>query len=141
MTRVLLITEMLRDTLDGPWSSTDDEDRFNRLRADLEHFVTGGFIDPNYIKKMKKTEEVWTIRSVRPRPSLRVFGRFAIPDVLVATHYHDRQFLGEFNSRDWRQEIRHCKAKWRGLFPSYQPLSGENINAYVSNAADPALFK
>ena len=141
MTRVLLMTEMVRDALDGPWSSTDDEDRFSRLRADLEHFATGRFIDPNYLKRMKKTEEVWTIRSVRPRPSLRVFGRFAMRDVLVATHHRDRKTLGGFISREWRREIRYCKAQWRTLFPSYEPLSGEDINDYVSNAADPSLFK
>ncbi len=138
MTRALLMTQPLNDALAASWQ---DQERFAKLRADLEHFVTGGFIDPNYLKKLKKTEECWEIRSPRPSPSIRIFGRFAAHDVFVATHYHERRPLGGFKSMEWRREIRRCKAEWRKCFPAHQPHTGKTIHDYVSNAADPKLFE
>lgn len=135
------MAEPLKDVIDGPWDSEDDEARVHRLRADLEHFVTGGLVDPAYLWKLRKTEEVWEIRSPRPRPSIRVFGRFAIYDVFVATHQSYRASLGAFASQEWKREIRNCQAKWRNLFHPYKPHSGQTINDYVSNAADPSLFE
>lgn len=128
MTRVLLMTQPLNNALEASWAEEEDERRYGVLRADLELFVTGGFIDPKYLKKLKKTEEVWEIKSPRPKPGIRVFGRFAEFDVFVATHHHDRLPLGRFNSADWRREIRRCKAEWRKYFHPYPPHTGRDIN-------------
>lgn len=140
--RVMLVTPELMATLDGPWQSNDDADRIARLRAHLDHFVSGGFIDPGYLKQLTpKTDEVWTIRSKRPRPSIRVLGRFAARNVFVATNYELRGSLNEIGSIEWGRATRHCKAVWRALFEPYPPMPGETINDYVSNAANPKLFK
>lgn len=139
--RAMFVTVSLNQMLEGPWDSRDDEIRFSRLRADLDHYVEGGFIDPKYLTRLRpKREEVWEIRSPRPSPSIRVFGRFALRDVFIATHYEVRPPLRGFGSRQWRDAIERCKTEWRNLFPSYQPFSGSQINEYVSNAADPARF-
>jgi hypothetical protein len=84
---------------------------------------------------------VWEIKSPKPRPVLRVFGRFAEKDVLIATNLGDRATLGGWGSREWRDAIETCKAEWRRLFPSWEPLCKGSIHDYVSNAIDGKYYK
>jgi hypothetical protein len=115
--------------------------RIGLLRTDLDWFSAGELITVGYGKedacRMKpldpRNEEVWELRSRDPKPALRVFGRFAEPDVFIATHMAWRDVLGGWDSWEWAAEIRRCKAIWRQLFPTYPPHSGGNVRDYITN--------
>ena len=79
-----------------------------------------------------KRDEVWEIRSRDPKPGSRVFGRFAETDVFVALTWSPREILGGPGSREWKAVIRQCKTEWRQLFPAHQPISGDDLHAYIS---------
>ena len=140
--RVIFVTSELFDQISGPRAdSTETAKRMGRLRADFDHFSTGGLIVVSsgregtaYMKQLDPPEnEIWEIRSRDPKPSLRVFGRFADTDVFVATNMLDRRSLGEQGSRAWRDECIRCGATWRRLFPTYGAHTGANINEYISS--------
>ncbi len=129
----------------GPWDDASWEARCGQLRTDLEVFILGGVISvaerpfkgkSAYMKQLRPpVEEVWEIRSRDPKPSLRVFGRFAATDVFVALAWSDRASLGAAKSREWRDARERCKAEWRKLFPAFKPHSGRNLEDYISKGA------
>jgi hypothetical protein len=122
-----------------------------QLRAWIDGFTKGRRITVGSGKSrhadMKvldpRTEEVWELRK-RDKPSTRIFGRFAMKDVFIATNIRTTRDLfslqwvtrGYSRWPVWQKEIRKCKAVWRSLFLSYEPLSGETIDDYLSNAYD-----
>jgi hypothetical protein len=88
-------------------------------------------------------DEVWDVRSQEPSPGLQVFSRFAEKDVLVAltcsprsisVSWLDRLPLLGRDSRQWRDAIIECKRDWNILFPAYEPLRGDDLDDYISNA-------
>ncbi len=140
--RPLFVTSPLWGRLNGPWSSKEETERWNSLWADLERFVEGRLIDPNYLIWLAPRQDLlFEIRSVQPRPSLRVFCRFAEPDILIATNYAERTWLEGRGSPQWRIAINEAKAIWRQLFPSYDPCPGSSIRDFITeNVADDAPF-
>lgn len=114
--------------------------RMGRLISDLDLFSTGERITVGYgaektcmMKHLDpRREEVWEIRSRDPKPSFRVFGRFAEPDVFIATNMARRDQLGALGSHEWADEVRRCKVIWRRLFPTYLPHTGESIHDYIT---------
>jgi hypothetical protein len=147
--RVIFACKNVRDIVFGPWEFSDDEIRFGKLRADLDHFSSGGFVVVStgrhnicFMKHLSpKRDEVWEIRSRAPRPSIRVFGSFATVDVFIATNWGYREDLGGVCDRNWRDALVRCKSNWRNLFPSYNPVSGEKIDDYISkNVVDEREF-
>ncbi len=138
--RTIYAAPLLHRPLWGPWNDQEEEQRMGRLHADLDFFSSGGLITVTtgshkyaYMKKLDNLdEEVWEIRSRDPKLSLRVFGRFAETDTFVATHACDRAYLGAPKSKEWRDEFERCKVEWRKLFPSYNPLKGNNVYDYIS---------
>ncbi len=88
--------------------------RFAKLKSDLDTFLISPTIDAKYMKQLLPTGKgVYEIRSVRPKPSIRVFGRFVRKDVFLATHYEERNGLGGFKSYEFTQEISRCRKIWR----------------------------
>ncbi len=121
--RELHLSKALFESIDRPWDDISYERRFGRLRADLEHFVTGGYISVSLIPYKAGTaymgkldaNEVWDIRSRDPRPGLRVFGRFAARDVFIglgwaprSRNWAGKKLLGAGDSQEWRDEISEC---------------------------------
>lgn len=104
------------------------------LRADLDHFLTGGLMPfavgrerTCRIKVLNPWEdEVWELRSRGVKPGARILGRFAHPDVFVGLCIADRDTM------DFSIEIRRCKAEWRKLFATHQPFSGTKPDDYIS---------
>jgi hypothetical protein len=88
-------------------------------------------------------DEVWELRK-REAPSTRIFGRFAMKDIFIATNIRTStdlfsvQWATDRSVRwpVWRHEIRTCKARWRSLFFTYTPVSGGHLDDYLSNARD-----
>ena len=111
-TRALFVTPELNELLIGPWQTSAQEVRWNRVKADLDHFMENGLINRGYMKPLRKrSDEIWEIRSREPNPSIRIFGRFAEVDVFVATNWQYRWYLELFD--EWRRHKRRCLAVWR----------------------------
>ena len=93
--------------------------RWAKLEADMAHFVEGGYINWNLMKWLDpQKQEVWELKSVRPKPSLRVFGRFAEPNVFVGTHHQVRNKMKGKWSQEFWDEIVKCETIWADLFKS-----------------------
>lgn len=135
--RALFVSAELDERLRGPWQSSAEEERWVRLEADLAMFVEGALIVvPDYMKRLHPSQdEVWEILSRKPRPSIRVFGRFAEADVFVALTWAERRALGGLGDRAWRDAILACKTAWKKLFLTYEPLRGETLDAYITDDA------
>jgi len=109
---------MCRPLYDVLLKGRSDEDETKRrrwatLEAAMSLFVEGGFISDDLIKQLDPPKfEHWELRSRRPKPSVRVFGRFAMPDVFIGTHLEERPKLGE----KWSDQFEHhklvCEQHW-----------------------------
>jgi hypothetical protein len=151
--RMVLMSHEINELVSGPWPDGPMGVRCGLLRAELESFVHGDRMtiswDPSKARDAKMgrldpiADEVWDVRSQEPSPGLRVFSRFAEKDVLVAltcsprsisVSWLDRLPLLGRDSRQWRDAIIECKRDWNILFPAYEPLRGDDLDDYISNA-------
>lgn len=127
------------------YSDRDDDkeiERFAKLQADLDMFLTSERIDPKHLFGLTPiTDGVWEIRSTRPKPSIRVFGLFSNKDTFIATHYIERIGLGGWNSNEWKTEIRRALAIWRQLFPAYDCLNSDDIDSLITGSINEQYFK
>jgi hypothetical protein len=136
--RAFLMTPFLRGQIDTALGSADAKmvSRWERLVADISHFVEGGFINWGLMKWLEpKKFEHWELRSVRPRPSLRVFGRFACADVFVGTHVVERQSLKGKWAIEWELEKLSCEDHWQRALGNLPPLRAENYEGYITDNA------
>jgi len=136
--------------LSGPWRHRKAKNRCLSLHAELESFVRGDQIaiclEPYKAGKSdmgrldRPSDEVWDFRAVR-QPGLRVFGRFAEPDVFVALtcwprsrslDWLDRPPLLDTGSRQFRDAIDGCKEEWVKLFNSSEPFIGGSPRDYIT---------
>jgi hypothetical protein len=136
--------------IEGPWTDIKEEYRSGKLRQDFDRFVQGKLIsvalDNPYTKSKnaylarldRAYDEVWEIRSRAPRPGIRAFGRFAECNKLILFNWQYRENLGGPGSKEFQFEINKSKSEWRKIFPSYQPVSGNDIHDYVSEECIPA---
>lgn len=139
--RIVLLTPEIQEELDDKLLDRDAEHRTGAFLADLDHFIAGGEITIGdrrdkhaFLKRLEpEGEQVWELRSVDPKPSVRAFGTFADTDILVLTHMRLRTELGGFNSRAFRQEIRRTRQIWHGIFHPYRPLASEKGTDYVKD--------
>ena len=130
----LLERELAKQIADGQ-NDKDMRDRWAKLEADMAHFVEGGYVNWGLMKWLDpKEQEVWELKSVRPRPSMRVFGRFAEPNVFIGTNLALRPNLkGKWSLQYW-DEIFKAERVWSGLF-ARSPFSGENYTDYITENA------
>ena len=142
--RVLFAEKGLHDEIEAGASAPDaTQFRIGQLRRDFDRFSIGQLITVGYGREKScflkpldpEDEQVWEIRSRDPKPSIRVFGRFACRDVFIATHKALRPNLGD-DRIEWAREIRRCKAIWRQVFPTFDPHSGDSIGDYLSNVIE-----
>lgn len=131
--RVLLKSQTLQGQIDA--GVVESLDRWVRLEADLVHFVVGGKMNSKLLTQLDPPKfEHWEFRSVRPRPSIRVFGRFALPDVFVATHAIERAKLKGKWDFTWEYEKLRCEDIWNEMF-TCPPFSGSHYTDYVTENA------
>ncbi len=139
----MFISEEINEVATPPWTDSKTAARFGALRGDLDHFVQGDLISvamkpfdkakSAFIARLNPTRDgVWDIRSRDPKPAIRVFGMFAEVDMFVALTWEFRQSLGGPRSTEWHTEIERCKTAWRKLFPVYGPVTGDNVDDYLS---------
>lgn len=139
--RMYLTSELYEDLYKD--RSNDSEIRiFAELEADLELFVISETLDSDYLTLLRpETEGVWEIRSTRPTPQIRVFGMFAARDCFIATNYADRDYLGDADSYQWKNEIRLAKETWRNLFPGYTHMKTRDRNRLFSGGLNEQYFR
>src|SRR5262249_20675735 len=81
--------------------------RWATLEGAISYFIEGGYITDDLIAQLKPPKfEHWELKSRKPKPSLRVFGRFAKPNIFIGTHVVPRPLLGgmwspEFERENW----------------------------------------
>lgn len=103
----------------------------------LNRFTSGARIsvamDP--MEKLVRTElarvnikeSIWDFRIRDPQPQVRVFGLFAAKDTFVALHYAPR------NNLDFKAAAATTKQQWTDLFGDLPPVTGDDINDYISD--------
>ena len=118
--------------------------RVGGLQADLDYFMDGHRIDLRPLESKDRfaymallepsSNEVWEIRSIDPRPSIRLFGSFVSKDHFVALTWAWRKELGGRYAKEWRAAIQEFKEEWQGYFGNLLPLSGSYPDGYLTNA-------
>jgi hypothetical protein len=145
--RSVFATPEVFKQLDPETADDDLSAEAGRLRRKLDDFVSGKRftvggrkVKECDIKKLDPASmEVWEVRETVD-PSIRIFGRFAEQDCLITTNVRSvYDLFSEIWGKIWpvwRSEIRLCKAKWRALFYTYLPHSGETVHEYLSNVIE-----
>jgi hypothetical protein len=148
---IYLVNDVLKK-LNGPWPNIRDGRRAGVARALLENFARGdevvGRMPPsknvNTVIALLEppADNVWEFRVGDPQPGVRILGRFAAPDIFIATNWSNREdFRDPVTKKDdlrkWRNEIVRSKAIWTQLFPSYDPFIGSTIHDFISNSRLP----
>jgi hypothetical protein len=140
--RAMFVSEDIWSLLSTEHQDPEMEDRMGLLQADLETFVSGRTIDPKYLFLLYPPGEgTWEIRSVRPEPSIRVLGFFAMRDVFIATNLSLREQLGGWESREWKDVKRLARTRWAHLFHTYQPIKSLTVSDLVTGSIDGKYFK
>lgn len=134
---------MCRDLVDAIERNKTDQDgsvrrRWAELDAAMIYFVEGGLITQKRLKALDPHKfEHWELRATRPKPSLRVFGRFAKPDVFVGTHVEVRKFLGGKNTLEWELAKLKCEDIWNaaGLPDPFTDAPEFRYSEYITENA------
>lgn len=139
--RAILLCRPIQEALEAGRRDPDEKERqkWAKVEAAFSHFIEGGWVDENLVKQLRPYKfEHWEFRCRRPRPSIRVFGRFAMPDVFIATHPMPRTLLGGMNSPQFEHEKLVCEDHWSaaGLGPPFTDVPLFRYEEYVTiNAA------
>jgi len=136
--RAFLMTKRLDKEIKAGCASPDRKryERWERLRADMAHYTENGFVSWSFMKWLQpKKFEHWELKSVRPRPSLRVFGRFARPNIFVGTHVVERSPLGAKWSLEWELEKLSCEELWNEAFGGSDPFRSAIYEHYITENA------
>jgi hypothetical protein len=151
--RTVLMSEEINQLVSGRWEDNDMGIRCAKLRARLQRIARGDLLvvcmEPfeagrrAEIGRLDPPEDsTFDVRD-NEKPGLRVFFRFAEKDVLatfvcaprsVRVPWLQRLPLRDRNSREWRWGVEECKRQWSQLFPAHDPVKGENLDEYLSNA-------
>lgn len=122
-----------------------------RLQASLEKFLDGSVLtvgfntNDNCDLKRLDTEpesEIWTFRSLSPKPSIRIFGTFIDIDTFLVLHIERRDELDDWNGEKWKKAISFAKRKRSSEFGKLSKIdyqTGGNINDYISKNAIPPI--
>lgn len=145
--RALFITTEINDEFDeDTWHDSALAYRYAALTADFDRYVTGEMIpvgmapfdkdDSAFMARLDPLEYgIWSIRSVAPRPAIRVFGAFWETDTFVALLTRRRSDLGGRGDRRWAEARESAISRWDALFPGCERLVGENLDDYFSEKA------
>jgi hypothetical protein len=141
--RTMFVSKEVNDVVWPPgWGGGRGALRHSKMRGYLDAFTEGRRIsvalDPyhkpksTYLARIDPLADgVWDVRCIDPKPGVRVLGCFAEKDTFVALTFNYRDNLA--NATDWRDERERCKAAWRKLFLTYEPLKEDCLDEYVSN--------
>lgn len=142
--RTLFITSEINDEFDeDTWLDMKLAHRYAQLGADFDRFVTGETLpigmdpydkdDAAFMARIDPVEYgIWSLRSVAPRPAIRVLGAFCEKDVFVALITRRRADLGGRGSVEWMRAREDAIARWADLFGDCPRLLGDEENDFFS---------
>jgi hypothetical protein len=138
--RVVFMCQPIFNSLQAGRQSADEAERkcWAKVEAAFSHFIGGGRITENLLKQLEDYKnEHWEFRCRKPRPSIRVFGRFAMPDVFVATHAVFRATLGGMWSPEFEHQKLVCEEYWTnaGLGEPFSDPPEFRYSEYISGEA------
>ncbi len=150
--RTVLLSQEMRELLDRPMEEGEEANRRSRLLATLQNIVAGRrlvvCLEPFEARKATIgrldpiEDSVFDIRC-QDKPAVRVFCRFIEKDVLFAVTCRPRSVkmgwlgwlpLGRRQSKEWERGVAATKREWSKFFPTYEPVKGECLHDYLSNA-------
>ena len=143
---MFITSEINEEFNEDTWCDPSLANRYARLDADFDRFVTGETIpvgmepydksDRAFMARVDPQEYgIWTIRSVAPTPAIRVFGAFYSSNVFVALHTRKRADLGGRSGHEWAQARENAIAMWEKLLPGHSRLIGGDISDFISEKA------
>jgi hypothetical protein len=62
-----------------------------------------------------------------PLPQIRCFGAWAEKNTFIALTWRWRDYIENF-----AEEARECRREWDGIFPSFPPYRGKNVDDYIN---------
>ncbi len=138
--RVFLKCRPLQTEIEAGSSDPNEKvrQRWARLEAMIGSFVEGNLVNDDVMKQLQPYKyEHWEMRSRKPSPSLRVFGRFAMPDVFVGTHVERRDGLGGMWSAQFEHQKLVCEDHWKaaGLADVFTDAPMFRYEAYLTSNA------
>jgi hypothetical protein len=149
--RTVLLSSEMHELLEREMEEGEEANRRSRLLATLQNIVAGRrlrvCLEPYGARKANIgrldpiEEAVFDIRC-QEKPAVRVFCRFIETDVLLAVTCRPRSvrmnWLGWLpllvQPKRWKQGIHATTREWARLFPTYEPVKGDNLGDYLSNA-------
>ena len=147
--RAFLMCQCLRDEIKEGQQNKDPgiRKRWAQLEADISLFIEGGYVTSDFLKQLDPWKfEHWELISRRPKPSIRVFGRFAKPDVFIGTHTRLRGELGKKWSPQFENTKLVCEDHWKDAGLPIEPPPGAftdapyfRYEAYVTSNASREL--
>lgn len=149
--RTVLLSEEMLELFTREMEEGKEANRRSRLLATLQNIVAGRRLVVRMIPfearvaqigRLSPLEDcVWDIRSLE-KPAVRVFCMFIEKDVLFAVTPRPRSVqmdwlnwlpLGD-RSKEWKNAIRATKLEWAKYFPAHNPVSGDSLDEYLTNA-------
>lgn len=141
--RRLFMTKRMTQLLHNPSSPVNLLVGRGFIEGYLTQWTVGDYLYDNgrggagFIKRLESPPpEIWEIRVTYPQPQVRIFGRFAEPDTLIATDMHTRDFLRKKGSLSWISTCNQCVSDWDEIFPGAAPFSGSIVSDYVTENCD-----
>lgn len=142
--RRVYVSQTINDAVTGPWTNRKEEERWGELRYWFDRFIDGARIYVRERPRAKNStadmaqlepwyDEVWEIRAIDPRPSIRIFGSFIQRDVFVGLTWAFRKDLDGFDGPKWRQAIETYQAEWSAFFTT-GAMSGAYPNDYLTQS-------
>lgn len=131
--------ELYEDVQSGKTSLDEAErQRWARLEGQMGFFAEGGYVTDDFVKQLLPPKfEHWELKSRKPRPSLRVFGRFAAPDTFIGTHVLPRSGLGGMWSPEFEHEKLVCEEIYAaaGLTQVFSDAPEFRYESYITQNA------
>ena len=108
-----------------------------RTLALFDRFSNGSFItfgvnphdkmSSSWVARVDPVDQgIVDFRVTDPKPAVRFFGGFAMPDVLVLLTWGPRENM------NFRSEVLRCKEQWKNLFVQYEPIISDRVEHHVT---------
>lgn len=142
--RAFLMCKPLFDELENGRKDEDEKvrQRWAKLEAAMIHFVENGRMTNRLLKQLDPPKfEHWELVNKKPRPSLRVFGRFALPDVFIGTHVKVRKGMGGKWSFQFEHEKLVCEDHYTnaGLSEAFSDPPHFEYGSYITENASASI--
>jgi hypothetical protein len=140
--RIVYVTADIAAAVEFPFSDTVEGERLGHFRAWLDDFVAGAYIsvseDPDrkppwtMLSRVHDVrDEFWSIRIHEPLATagIRSLGAFWSLNEFVALTWAKREDIGA----DFNDEVKEAQERWRDLFKTETPHSGDSLDEYLTN--------